>query len=123
LPHWLEQTSPADTLRGGNANSLFTQVTQRGSVLPESSLSTTAMHKILGKRSAEAGVKDIGWHDFRRTNASKLLDTGEDIATVAALLGHASVNTTKRYDRRPAEARRKASRKISVPYYGRASKD
>jgi integrase len=64
-------------------------------------------------------VKDLGWHDFRRTVAGELLNVGEDISTVAQILGHADVRTTARYDRRPAEARRKAARKISVPYFGR----
>jgi integrase len=107
------------TIRGDAGQYLFVQITQRGSVLPDTSLSTTAMHKILVKRSAEAGVKDLGWHDFRRTVAGELLNVGEDISTVAQILGHADVRTTARYDRRPAEARRKAARKISVPYFGR----
>jgi integrase len=106
-------------LRGEYGGHLFVQITQRGEMRVETHLSTTALDKILRKRCDQAGVTDADWHDFRRTNASKLLDVGEDIATVAALLGHASVNTTKRYDRRPAEARRKAARKISVPYFER----
>lgn len=106
-------------VRGDAGQFLFVQVTQKGLVLSETSLSTTAMHKILSKRSTEAGVKDLGWHDFRRTVAGELLNVGEDISTVAQILGHADVRTTARYDRRPAEARRKAARKISVPYFGR----
>lgn len=107
------------TVRGESGNFLFVQVTQTGSVLSDTSLSTTAMHKILVKRSTEAGVSNIGWHDFRRTVAGELLNVGEDISTVAQILGHSDVRTTARYDRRPAEARRKAARKISVPYFGR----
>jgi site-specific recombinase XerD len=65
------------------------------------------------------GLANLSWHDFRRTVASALLDAGEDVVTVAGVLGHANVQTTAKYDRRPAEARRRAVRRISVPYFGR----
>ena len=88
-------------------------------MLPGVPLSTTALDKILRKRSAEAGLSDLDWHDMRRTVASNLLDAGADISTVAGILGHSSVNTTARYDRRGERARIKASELISVPYFRR----
>jgi site-specific recombinase XerD len=48
--------------------------------------------------------------------AGDLLDAGADIVTVQHLLGHANPATTACYDRRPAEARRKAARLRAVPY-------
>jgi hypothetical protein len=42
--------------------------------------------------------------EVRRTVARELLDGGTDIATVARLLGYASMTTTQRYDRRPETA-------------------
>ena len=44
-----------------------------------------------------------------------LVAEGADIATVASILGHASVTTTMRYDRRGERARVKASLLLSVP--------
>lgn len=84
-------------------------------------MTTTAAHLILQKRCDEAGVKGMAWHDLRRTVASTLLDKGEDISTVASVLGHAQIETTRKYDRRPEQAKRRAVRKISVPYFMRAT--
>jgi hypothetical protein len=39
-----------------------------------------------------------------------------DLALVSELAGHASPATTKRYDRRPAENRRRAARSLHMPY-------
>ena len=95
---------------------LFAVISQIG-VIGKRRLSNVAMHKMLTRRAEAAGVKGVSWHDFRRTFAGVLLDLGEDISTVAQLMGHSNVATTQRYDRRPQEARRKAARKISVPVF------
>ncbi len=104
---------------GVKTGPLFCAIRKGGTVLPGTPVSTTALDKILQKRSAEAGLTDLNWHDLRRTIASNLLDAGADISTVAGILGHSSVNTTARYDRRGERARIKASELISVPYFGR----
>jgi len=105
-------------IRGDGPGPIFCRVNKGGRIFPAQPLSTTAMHKIITKRAAEAGLRDITPHDFRRTYAGELLDAGQDIATVAALLGHASVTTTARYDRRGERAKEAAAACISVPYFG-----
>ena len=105
-------------VRGDGPGPIFCRINKAGRIFPERALSTTAMHKIIKKRAAEAGLSDITPHDFRRTYAGELLDAGQDIATVAALLGHASVQTTARYDRRGERAKEAAAACISVPYFG-----
>jgi len=105
-------------VRGDGPGPIFCRINKAGRIFPERALSTTAMHKIITKRAAEAGLSDISPHDFRRTYAGELLDAGQDIATVAALLGHASVQTTARYDRRGERAKEAAAACISVPYFG-----
>ncbi len=79
-------------------------------------MTAQAVYNMLKKRAAEAGVRDFSPHDLRRTFVSDLLDAGADIATVAKMAGHANVQTSVRYDRRPDEAKRKAADLLNIPY-------
>jgi integrase len=115
LRDWLE-------IRGDAGTTLLCPINKGGRIDTSRGMSTTALHKALLKRCRAAGVNALHWHDFRRTVAGILLDKGEDISTVASVLGHAQVTTTARYDRRPEEAKRRAVRKISVPYFPRATR-
>ena len=108
-------------VRGPVPGPVFCRINKGGRIFADQPLSTTALHKIITKRAKEAGIPDISPHDFRRTFAGELLDAGQDIATVAALMGHASVETTARYDRRGERAKEAAAACISVPYFGRAN--
>jgi integrase/recombinase XerD len=72
---------------------------------------------ILLRRAGQVGVSNLSPHDFRRTYISQLLDTDTDIATARQLAGHASVETTARYDRRGEQARQRAADKIHVPFF------
>jgi len=102
-------------IRGTYQGALFNPIDKAGRIGREG-LTTTAMHKILARRAIQAGIKNLTMHDFRRTVTGDLLDKGADIASVASLLGHASVNTTARYDRRGQRARIAAAQLVSVPY-------
>lgn len=53
-------------------------------------------------------------HDLRRTFATRLLEDNVDIVTVQGMMGHASVTTTARYDRRGDAFRRRASRQVRL---------
>lgn len=80
-------------------------------------ISDQAVLHILLRRAALVGVSAVSPHDFRRTYLSQLLDAGVDLATARLLAGHASVETTARYDRRGEEARRRAVEQIHVPFF------
>jgi integrase/recombinase XerD len=133
------------TIRGTQPGSLFVEVNKGGKVLIEresmivkpcrkirgvevpnkkagmtiyrgGAMTSQAIYNMLSKRAQEAGIQNFSPHDVRRTFISHLLDAGADIATVSKMAGHANIQTTARYDRRPEEAKHKAAELLHVPY-------
>lgn len=119
-------------VRGVDAGPLLTGVSKAGAVTDPRAerracatcgrhhLSPIALHRALADESrpsslaARAGVR-FALHDCRRTFVSVMLDGGADIAAVADVAGHSSVDMTRRYDRRTAEARQRAVGHVRVP--------
>ncbi len=106
------------TVRGDSAGALFCPVNKAGRIRIKP-MTSQAVYNLLKRRAAQAHVKDFSPHDFRRTFVGDLLDRGVDIVTVQHMAGHASVNTTGRYDRRPEEVKRQAAAKLHFPYQKR----
>lgn len=106
-------------VRGDLPGPLFFPIRKGGRSAPGRPLSTQSVYTIVQKRARRAGVSDISPHDFRRTFVTCLLENGSDLAIVSKMAGHATVQTTARYDRRPEEAKRKAAGTLHVPYRAR----
>jgi integrase len=97
----------------GAGRALFVAISCAGRILDDRRLTPAAVRSILLRRCIEAGIPTATPHDMRRTFVSRLLDAGADIARVATLAGHASTETTRRYDRRGDDALRAAAALIS----------
>ena len=104
LARWLE-------LRGEEPGPLICPVTRGGRVRLRR-LSDQAVIAVTQRRGKEAGIRPFTPHDLRRSCASDLIDAGEDMVTVRDHLGHASVQTTERYDRRGDERLKRAVGKL-----------
>lgn len=98
--------------RGDHDGPLFVRI-RRFDCLTNDRLSSQAIHHISKTRSEEAGIEELSPHDFRRTFATLLLDDGEDLATVKDAMGHSSIATTQRYDRRSDERLKRASNRLN----------
>lgn len=99
--------------RGINPGYLFTRV-YKGNRLTSHGITSQTVYDIIIRRYKEAGLKRMTPHDLRKTFATNLLENGEDIFTVQALMDHASVETTKIYDKRSESVQRKASRALPL---------
>ena len=94
---------------------LFLAVDKAGNVRP-GRITPGAIYQVLARLQRAAKVKPFSPHDCRRSYITTLLGTGNSIAVVQKLAGHASVNTTARYDRSDEEAKRRAAETLHVPF-------
>ena len=101
-------------VRGAGAGPLFVPVLKSGK-LAQRRLAPQSVRYVLQKRARATGIKDFSPHDLRRTFVGDLLEAGADISTVQKMAGHASVQTTARYDRRGEQAKKKASGLLHIP--------
>lgn len=100
--------------RGYAPGPLFCRGENGGQVLIGERITHQGVYSVIKRLCERASVLGIRPHDFRRTFISVLLDEGRDLAVVSKLVGHASVETTSRYDRRSERAGRKAVEAFNV---------
>jgi len=103
-------------IRGNAPGAVFWSGVRGGRLIPGQRMTSQAIRNVIHRRAEQAGLDVTSPHDLRRSFVTHLLDASVDISTVAALAGHASVDTTRRYDRRPETAKRKAVSLLHVPY-------
>lgn len=109
LKNWL-------ALRGGEAGPLFVSINKGNNLVLGKRMTPQAIYCLLKSRAKHAGVNSFSPHDLRRTFVGNLLEAGVDISTVAKMAGHASVDTTARYDCRPEQAKEKAANLLYIPF-------
>lgn len=103
--------------RGIKPGFLFNPIQKGGEIHLDRTISYEGTRKILHNRFLQSTLpQTLTWHDFRRTLAGILFDNGVDPSVIQDQFGHASYNTTKRYDRRPESRRREALQAVEVPY-------
>lgn len=114
LDHRAEQDLEYRAIRA-NPETDFVLVTRTGRRIPD-----TAIHKQLKRRAVLAGLYPlepahrehrslVTPHVLRRTFATILLNEGEHIDAVADVLGHESVDTTRKHYAFASEQRRRAT--------------
>jgi integrase len=96
----------------------FLRAVNKGGAIQLGGMSGEAIRRRLSILATKAGIDPFRPHDARRSYASALLDAGVDLAVVARLMGHASVQITAGYDRRGARAETEAASLVRFPFGG-----
>ncbi|MBC8951062.1 integrase/recombinase XerC [Xenorhabdus sp. TS4] len=100
-----------DTVRGDHSGAVFTRIRKNDDVTCDR-ITTDGIRYIIDKLVKESGIDSFTPHDCRRTYATKLLENGEDLLTVREAMGHSSVATTQRYDKRGVTRLEAAARNL-----------
>jgi len=109
-------------VRGDWSGCLFPACGKWGDMRGDTRISNRGMSAIFTRRAQQSGIEKCRPHDARRSAATTLLMRGVDPFIVSRLLGHSQIQTTLRYDIRPEEDARKASRLAEIEYLGTESK-
>ncbi|MHB8927103.1 MAG: tyrosine-type recombinase/integrase [Bacillota bacterium] len=72
-----------------------------------------ALWRMVSKVGKDAGLDNLHPHTLRHTFLKNLRDAGEDLDRVAAIAGHANLNTTARYTRPTLKDLQEAVEKVS----------
>ncbi len=100
--------------RGENYGLLFGRIYKNGRIDLTRPMDARSIGDILASHRIVEGRSAYTAHDLRRTFATRLLEDNVDIVTVQGMMGHASVTTTARYDRRGNDKYRRAANNIKL---------
>ena len=96
--------------RGRLPGPLVTPCDHRQHLRRGARLTDDGVYSVLEALAKRAKVADFTPHDLRRTFITTLLEKGADVLAVSKLAGHASVQTTSRYDKRGDDSKRNATK-------------
>ena len=108
-------------IRGREPGFLVAAISPQGRPRPGRAMSTETVYARLQVLADRANVPRFSPHDLRRTYATDAIAHGEDLVTVKRLMGHESIETTARYDRRGEAALREAAVKRYLPFHPTAT--
>lgn len=91
--------------RGDAPGPFVMPISKYGTPVANRVLTSGGLYIVLQALGRRAHVKDFTPHDLRRTYITRLLEKGADALTVSKLVGHSSVQTTMRYDKRDDRAK------------------
>ena len=77
-----------------------------------------SIQKYFSLLTTSLGIQDKSFHTLRHTFATNALESGMDIKTLSAILGHSDVTTTLNYYVHPNEKYTKKSMEIASRYIG-----
>ncbi len=95
-------------------DNVFVAVKKGDNIQPFWPISASAIYQLLKSRAGDSQVSAFTPHDLRRTFATRLLESGADINTVRQAMGHASIITTQRYDKRDEHRVEEATRRVPL---------
>lgn len=79
----------------------------------ETRLSPQGLREVIRRRANDAGIDEPGLHDFRRLFAVSCLRNGMNLVTLSRLMGHTTLEVTRRYLHLLDEDLRSAHREAS----------
>lgn len=95
LVAWMHER---ENIPNADPDALFVAIGQRlGDARIGRKLEAQAIERMVGKHAKTAGLKDYGVHRFRVTFATTMYDDGAGIEEIRILMGHESIETTRRY--------------------------
>jgi site-specific recombinase XerD len=109
LKDWLEVRG---TARGALFYRFYRSNIDNTASMSAKRMTPQAIYHILTTTAQKIGLEFMTPHDLRRTFATALLESGEDLLTVRDAMGHTSVVTTQRYDKRGEEKVKKAAKSM-----------
>lgn len=98
---WLNVRQAADVT---DTPAAFVQISHDDTPHTDGRITSQTVYNVFGKYGKKAGLVGLTPHDARRTYIGTALDAGVPELVISAAVGHASADTTRRYDRRGERA-------------------
>ena len=95
---------------------LLSRARRGGRELVARGITPEAVRDVCRRRGKQAGLVPFTAHDLRRTCATRMLDACADLRAVQEILGHASPETTARYDLRGFRELQRQAGRLVLPF-------